>query len=43
MVKAYENLTQKGFKVTICGAGKESIEPPQEIEESNSENTELEM
>ncbi|MGT2618520.1 TIGR04141 family sporadically distributed protein [Photobacterium damselae] len=43
LVKAYENLTQKGFKVTICGAGKESIEPPQEIEESNSENTELEM
>ncbi|PSW58430.1 TIGR04141 family sporadically distributed protein [Photobacterium leiognathi] len=42
LVKAYENLTQKGFKVTICGVGKEEIEPPQEIKELPSENTELE-
>ena len=28
LVKAFENLTQKGFKVTICGVTKERIERP---------------
>jgi uncharacterized protein (TIGR04141 family) len=36
LVKAFENLTQKGFKVTICGVAKERIEPPASTDENEA-------
>lgn len=32
LVKAFENLTQKGFSVTIGGVAKERVLPPSEVE-----------
>ena len=36
LVKAFENLTQKGFKVTICGVAKERIELPTNSDEKKA-------
>ena len=36
LVKAFENLTQKGFKVTICGVAKERVEPPASTDENEA-------
>ncbi|MGF1873579.1 TIGR04141 family sporadically distributed protein [Photobacterium indicum] len=36
LVKAFENLTQKGFTVTICGVEKERIEPSTDSDESEA-------
>lgn len=36
LVKAFENLTQKGFTVTICGVAKERIYPSTDSDESEA-------